>query len=190
VSSNDSFDSFSAADVALHRPSLMARFMQYEFARFLVVGTTASLANLISAWVYRWFLDGTPYFFEVSIVLGFSVGTVISFVLNKYVTFRATQGDTWPQFVRFMLVTGIYIVMSTFVAHYLLAGLSRLPWLSSHPDFTESTAHALTIIVMMMASYYLMKHFAFRKKNDSPAAMKPASETAQSSSDAAEPSTL
>jgi putative flippase GtrA len=148
------------------------------------------LANLIVAWGYREALDGTWRYFDVSIVLGFSAGTVISFVLNKLVTFRATDGDTWPQFIRFMLVTGVYIVMSTIVANLLLAGLKHLPWTSDHKDLTESFAHALTIIVMMMVSYFLMKHFAFRKTSDASVAADSASDTAQCSGGAADPSTL
>ena len=186
MSSNDLFPSAAAS---AERRSLAARFMHYEFSRFLVVGTTASLANLASAWVYRQACDGTWHYFEASVALGFSVGTVISFVLNKFVTFRATQGDTWPQFVRFMIISGISILLSIAVAHCLYVALSLLPWMAARPDIMESAAHVLTIGVIMVANYFMMKYFAFRKKSESPAAEQTA-ETTGRSSDAASCSAL
>ena len=56
------------------------------------------VANLLGAWYYRQLLEDTFCCFEISVALGFSLGTVISFVLNKYFTFRRTTrtpGCSW-----------------------------------------------------------------------------------------------
>ena len=101
--------------------------MKCEFSRFLLVGGVAALANLLCAWCYRRLLEGTFCCFEISVALGFSLGTAISFVLNKYFTFRRHDGNTWVQLVEFILVSLLSIGLSTIVAHLLLQGMLLLP---------------------------------------------------------------
>jgi putative flippase GtrA len=79
---------------ALDRRGTFGLLMRYEFGRFLIIGTLAALANLLSAWCYRQLFQNTRYYFEASMALGFALGTVISFLLNKFITFQAKDGKT------------------------------------------------------------------------------------------------
>jgi len=144
--------------------------MKHEFARFLVVGTVAAMANLLSAWCYRQLLETTLFCFEASVAVGFSVGTVISFVLNKFFTFRANDGKTWIQAVRFGLMSIVSVVLSAAVAHLLFQVLHFLVVATGTPGdrgLVEAAAHVLTIGVMMVLNYLMMKHFAFRRRSRS-----------------------
>jgi putative flippase GtrA len=147
---------------ATGRPRVFARLMKYEFGRFLVVGGTAAAANLASAWCYRRLFENTPCYFEVSVSLGFSLGTVISFVLNKFVTFRAHEGNTWVQLFRFLLISIVSIALSTLVAHLILQGLLVL-FTVGDTRLVESVAHVLTVGIMTVFNFAAMKYIAFAK---------------------------
>jgi putative flippase GtrA len=153
---------------------IVALAMRYEFARFLVVGAIAALANLLSAWCYRWFLGGTSYHLEASVGLGAAVGTIISFVLNRSFTFRALEGRTWAQFIRFILVSVAYIVGSAFVARLIFQGLKLMPGVWEE-QLLETAANVLTVGFMTIFNYFAIKHFAFLKPEggNSPAQDRP-----------------
>lgn len=146
-----------------HREGLFDLVMRYEFGRFLVVGAIAALGNLLSAWGYRILFDGAPFCFEASVALGFSVGTVMSFLLNKIFTFRAHDGKTWLQALRFLLVGMVSVVISTVVAHVIFMGCMVLPKIAGNTRRVESMAHLLTIGVMAIFNYFAIKHVAFAK---------------------------
>lgn len=137
--------------------------MRYEFARFLAVGAVAALANLLSAWCYRLVLRNTASYFEVSVALGFSVGTVVSFLLNKFFTFRAYQGKTWAQALRFALIATVLVALSTAGAHLILQGLVALPGMAENMHRDESLAHIATIGAMTVFNYFVIKYVAFTK---------------------------
>lgn len=154
--------------ISLHRAPARGRVlglvMRYEFVRFLLVGGFAALVNLLCAFCYRKVFQGTRYHFEVSVALGFSAGTVISFVLNKFITFRAKDGKTWCQLVRFLLVSMASIAVSTVVAHFVFQALMALSGNTNNSGRVESTAHIFTIGIMTLFNYLAIKHIAFPRK--------------------------
>ena len=135
--------------------------LQWEFARFLVTGATAAAVNLLSAWGYRALLFDTPWFFEASVAVGFTLGSVVSFYLNKYFTFHANDGNSWFQFARFALVAAVSVVVSTLVAHEALSVLdvARTAWGFTTP--IESVAHVATVGIMTIFNYVGIKFVAF-----------------------------
>jgi putative flippase GtrA len=150
------------------KPVLLRMAWKCEFVRFLVAGGIAASANLAGAGGYRLLLHATPGCFEASVAFGFSLGTLLSFVLNKFVTFRANSGNTWAQLGLFLLISVVSIAMSTLVAHLLFRCLTACPGLASNPHLAEALAHALTIGVMVVVNYAMMRHIAFRSQCSSP----------------------
>ncbi len=137
-----------------------SRVLQWEFARFLVTGATAAAVNLLSAGAIAPLVD-TPWFFEASVAIGFTLGSVVSFYLNKYFTFHANDGNSWFQFARFALVAAVSVVVSTLVAHEALSVLNvvRTAWGFTTP--IESIAHVATVGIMTIFNYVGIKFVAF-----------------------------
>ncbi len=155
--------SLTSPDAKFYQWGLLTLITRYEFGRFLVVGAIAALGNLLSAWGYRRLSNGARFSFEASVVLGFSVGTVVSFLLNKTFTFQAHEGKTWRQALRFVLVSIVSITISTVVAHVVFLGCITLPPLAANKHHAEIMAHMLTIGVMAIFNYFTIKHVAFAK---------------------------
>jgi len=148
----------------LRLKELLGLAWKYEFVRFLVAGGIAASANLAGAWCYRMLLHATPYYFEASVAFGFSLGTVLSFLLNKFVTFRAKAGNTWAQLGLFLVISVVSIAVSTLVAHLLFGCLTAFASLARNLRLTEALAHTLTIGVMIIVNYWMMRYIAFRSR--------------------------
>lgn len=148
--------------------SLVGLVLRYEFVRFLVSGAIAALLNLLIAWGYRQMFHGTVCYFEASVVLGFSIGTGVSFVLNKFFTFRARETKVLHQVMRFTLIALVSIAISTIVAHLILSGLILLPGMATNAHRCESLAHIATIGVMTVFNYFAIKHLAFLRAGITP----------------------
>jgi putative flippase GtrA len=161
VSSNE--PPLTIVPIAAGRPRVLAWVMKHEFLRFLVSGGIAALVNFLSAWCYRRLLKGTLLYFEISVALGYSVGTVISFVLNKFLTFRATTGRTWAQFLRFLLVAAASIGITMVVARLVLWGILLFQDGMADRQLVESIAHVVTIGVMTVFNYFVIKYVAFAR---------------------------
>jgi len=146
-----------------HQGGPLGLVMRYEFGRFLIVGAIAALGNLLSAWSYRILFDRAPFYFEASVALGFSVGTVASFLLNKSFTFQMNDGKTWGQALRFLLISMVSVAISTIVAHVILTSCMALPKIAGNIRHVELSAHILTIGVMAIFNYFALKLIVFRK---------------------------
>ena len=144
---------------------MLGLLMKHEFARFLVVGTICALVNLVGGLSYQWLLEGTPYWVGASVTFGFTLGTIASYVLNKYVTFQVTDEKTWPEFVRFILVSIVSNVLSGVVADSILFPiLAHVPWVSEQSHRIASIAHVLTIGIMILPNYFMIKYIAFARR--------------------------
>jgi putative flippase GtrA len=77
----------------------MTRRHVFEFARFLVVGVGNTLVGLTAIFLFLYFGAGDV----LANALGYSIGLVFSFFINRTWTFRHS-GPLWPAFWRFIAV--------------------------------------------------------------------------------------
>ena len=108
------------------------RALLVEIGAFLVSGGIAAVVNLGAGAGFR-VLFGVQHNM-VSVAVGFALGTVVSFVLNREFTFRARRDSVQSQMIRFGLtaVAGIAVAAGiaqlAFLAGRALAGT----WLAAH----------------------------------------------------------
>ena len=74
------------------------------------------------------------------------------------------------QLVKFILVSLLSIGLSTIVAYLLLQGMLLLPAGFADTRHAESIAHLLTVGVMTVCNYYLIKYVAFARSRPRPEA--------------------
>lgn len=128
-------------------------FLKYSFIRFLLVGVINTCVGLGVIYTLK-------YFFDVNDVAanagGYSVGLVVSFILNSKWTFNY-KGDIAPAVIRFILV---------FIVAY---SANLLVVLAAINIFTVNSyiAQALGIPVYTLTFYFGSNLIAFRdKQND------------------------
>ena len=85
----------------LAKKNILAKLLEYEIARFLIVGGTTVLIDLICYFILIYMSLDT----SLSKGVSFSVGTVFAYFANRNYTFQSSMGG----FFRFTVFTLLYL---------------------------------------------------------------------------------
>ncbi len=137
------------------------RALLEQIAKFVFSGGVAALANLGVGYAVRRALTG-DLVYPASVLAGFAVGTAVSFVLNRRITFAATEGRASRQLVRFVLAAVVGIGIAAALATGILA-LLRLGLRGVIDDSALATAaHVGAVGITTVYNFVAMKYFALR----------------------------
>jgi len=123
--------------------------MNNQFSRFLLIGAFNTLLGWIIIFGGMYLLGMSP---EASNVLGYSIGLLVSFVLNRTFIFRSS-GRPSGELARFLAV-------------FLLAFGANLATLFVLVRFFfvhEAASQLVAGVVYVISSYALNKNFVFQK---------------------------
>lgn len=133
-----------------------------EIIKFLLVGGIAATANFLSGFFFRTGFGIVGYNYQISLALGFTVGTIISFILNRSLTFKAHRGNIRAQAFRFVLAAVVAIFLSVAVGLVIIKLIASFSNGTLSEDMVVSISHITTILLMTLYSYIAIKYFAFR----------------------------
>ena len=140
-------------------------FLSREFLRFLISGGLAALVNFATGFAIRSGLGPSTH--AASVFAGFVAGTVVSFFLNKYFTFRGNADPVAVQAVKFTLVALLGIAIATGVAELVYFTGAHL----AHGRISERTlgslAHVASIGFTTFVNFVTMKFYALRARKAS-----------------------
>jgi putative flippase GtrA len=128
--------------------------MTRQFARFLLAGAVAALANFLSRIAFS-----TVMVLEAAVVLAYCVGMAVAFALMRSQVFPPSQAPLSRQVVLFAAVN-LAAVLQTLVVTLLLARWA-LPAMGVQ-QWVEEIAHAIGVAVPVVTSYLGHKHLTFR----------------------------
>jgi putative flippase GtrA len=137
-------------------------FASRQFVVFLLVGGTAALVNFGSGALVRLCWTSYPAY-VASVALGFVLGTVVSFFLNRRITFRAGDEAVAPQAIRFGVVAMGAVVVSVAVASLVLWAWELAGQALLARAQVETLGHLGAIGVSTVYNFLAMKFFAFRR---------------------------
>jgi putative flippase GtrA len=122
-----------------------------QFSRYLVVGALNTAWGYLLIFTFMYGLDWSP---EASNVMGYAIGLLTSYAMNRHYTFRS-RNTTAPEFVRFLATFGV-----AFAANFAtLALLVRA--FGVHAGLSQIIAG----VVYVATSYLLNRRFVFRSAN-------------------------
>ena len=139
-----------------------------EFARFFVVGVTATVANIIAVWFARFFVS-----IEIALLVGIAAGVTISFILSKLFAFASRSWErAGGEAVRFLIVYavscviywGVAVVCGRFI---LVHGVA--------PQTAEMGGVLFGAGTMMLTSYFGHRFFTYRTHERAAERLGPAS---------------
>jgi putative flippase GtrA len=140
---------------------MQLRGLAAQIAKFLLSGGVAAIVNLGVGIGVRHVLAG-PAAMPASVVAGFALGTLVSFYLNRRITFAATGGRASRQLVRFVLAAlvgaGIAAALATGILYLLRAMVG--PALGE--SIKETAAHVGAIGITTVYNFLAMKCYALR----------------------------
>lgn len=126
------------------------KILQYSFIKYLMVGMINTLVGfgIIFLLMYGGLLP------EIANFIGYLCGFILSFILNKYFTFKS-KNYVKSEFIRFALSMGIaYLInLLILVISYRYFGIN------------EYISQIIAGIFYTLSGYILSKFYAFKKLN-------------------------
>lgn len=124
---------------------IKTRFMNKEFLLFLVIGGVNTFSGMVLALIYNRLFNP-----NISFVLGYSSGLVVSYVLNSLVTFKERLHIV--KFVKFC-ITYIPNFIIQYVVVYLIYNVF---------EADKLIAYAFAAIIAIPVTFVLIKMFTFK----------------------------
>ena len=119
--------------------------MLFQFIRYNLVGTINTIAGFSIIFLLMFFgLSAT-----VSNAIGYAIGSILSFYLNKKYTFKSTQHSK-SQMVKFFTILGVSYILNFITLQWLLEFLN--PYI----------AQIGSAIVYTISSFLMIKFIVFK----------------------------
>jgi putative flippase GtrA len=126
--------------------------MKDQFSRYLLVGVFNTLYGWVIIFGAMYFLRMSP---EASNVLGYSIGLLVSFALNRTFIFRSS-GRPSGELARFFAVVAIAFGLNLVVLYVLVRILL----------IHEAVSQVLAGVVYVISSYAMNKKFVFQQRRN------------------------
>ena len=136
------------------KKNILEKLLNYEFARFLIVGFTTVLIDLICYLLFIYIGFDTLLSKGVS----FSFGTVFAYFANRSYTFKSSEGG----FVRFAVFTLLYL--STLVAN--VTSNEVVLKFTNHIDASLIIGFITATSLSATLNFLGMKYIVFKVEND------------------------
>ena len=119
----------------------MRRFLSKEFILFSLVGVSNTVINFIVYTILVFF--SMPYL--LANVIGYGVGMINSYLLNKYFVFQKKQRDS-SEFLKFVLVNIITVTVHSIL---LYCFVSIFGW---HKIYSQAFVTMITLVINFLGN--------------------------------------
>lgn len=132
--------------------------LKSEFTRFLLVGGFAALVNFLSRIGYSQFFS-----YRWAVFIAYLTGMIIAYLLSRLLVFEQSGKHPAHELLHFSLVNLAAVIqvwgISVGLAEYVFPQLA-------FDFYPEEIAHAISLIIPAISSYFGHKYFTFRQKQD------------------------
>jgi putative flippase GtrA len=123
----------------------MTHMVRAQFIRYVLVGLGLNAALYATYLLLTWRIMGS----EAAMTITFSVGTLLSFLANRSLTFRH-RGDQLAALRRFLACYAILYLIN-FIALWVFAGQMGVP----HPIVQGCAVLVLPLLAFIMQKYWV-----------------------------------
>lgn len=136
------------------------RRLRAEILVFLISGAVAALCNLATGAIVRASFGVRAHAFGVT--AGFLVGTAVSFLLNRELTFRARRDRVSIQATKFALLAAVGIALAAVIGEVAFRAALALFGGKLDAQLLGNAAHIVAIGATTIYNFVGMKYFALR----------------------------
>jgi len=128
-------------------------FLKYpilkQFIKFCLVGFSNTVIDfLVYLILTRFFL----IYFIIANIFSFLIAATWSFILNKYWTFRNKEKRIKSQYIKFLIISTLGLILNTFFLYILV----------SYWGFYDLLAKAIAIIIVLFWNFGMNRFWTFR----------------------------
>jgi putative flippase GtrA len=135
-------------------------FFSGQFLKFILAGGIAASFNFFSRFLFELFLP-----FIASVALGYTVGTIVSFFLNKVFTFKAYDEHPALQFFKFAIAAPLGIFLGSIIVFLIMKIYKASNINFINEEYIKSATHLIAIGLTTIYSFIVIKYFCFKKVN-------------------------
>lgn len=153
----------------------LRQFFDIKFLKFILVGIVNTLVGMGLQFVFYNVFGWEQYDWGVftASLIGNIIGSVVSYFLNKYFTFKNKEKG-WKPVLRFALNIAVcYVVAYVLVAPLISLVSSACHWTMfgwTEEKFAGNLSLAAGACTFVACNYIGQRFFAFREKKDPPTA--------------------
>lgn len=145
-------------------PSAISKFLQHKVIKFFLSAGVATLVDVLIYFLFFTLILNKKYTnilgykataHEFSLLISYSCGVVVNFLLTKYAVFSESDLASRKQFFRFTLIAGI-----GFFANYAL-----LRFFVEICAFQPTISRIFSALSLGIASFYIHRLFTFKVKS-------------------------
>lgn len=134
-----------------------------SFLRYFISGVTAFsvdniILNLLKFSGFNLQLFGFIYFAKV---ISSTVGVIVSFVLNRYWSFKATEVKVKPQAIK-MFYTFVFNIFLGALLYSIYFEIIQLQSFFSFGDFAPTLANIVATGTQMFITFFIYKFYVFK----------------------------
>ncbi len=139
-------------------------FLSKEFIVFLIIGGMSATLNFFTGFLFRQAFPG-KYFYTISIWVGFTAGSISSFILNRLITFKAFDEKIFNQIVKFAVILVFSVLIASGIANVFMITYHSLNISFITDKQAETLTRLASIGLTTFFNYPAIKFFSFRKIN-------------------------
>jgi len=136
----------------------MQLLLKSEFTRFLLVGGFAAFVNFLSRMAYSQFLS-----YRWAVFIAYITGMITAYLLSRLFVFQQSGKHPAHELLYFSLVNLAAVIQVWGIS----VGLAE--YYFPHVQFNfypEESAHAISLMIPVISSYFGHKFFTFKQKQD------------------------
>jgi putative flippase GtrA len=137
-------------------------FLTKEFMVFLIIGGMSATLNFCTGFLFRQAFVG-KYFYTISIWVGFTAGSISSFILNRLITFKAFDEKVHSQLIKFGIILIFSVLIASGIANIFMITYYSLNIGFVTPKQAETITRLASIGLTTFFNYPAIKFFSFRK---------------------------
>ncbi len=135
---------------------IISAFFDKQFLKFCLVGAANTIVGTAVMYGLR-FGFSCGYWFSTA--MNYVVGSILSYFLNKYFTFRSRE-QSWQEILRFVANIAVCYLVAYGVARPLVTALLE----GAGEDLRDGIAMLAGMIIFTGLNYLGQRFFAFREK--------------------------
>ena len=133
----------------------MRKFFDNEFVRFIIVGVINTIVGTTTMFLLYW--AGAGYWF--SSAGNYIVGSIVSYILNKYYTFKESKKSPLQ-----ILWFAVHIAVCYYVSHAAAKPMGELLLPRASVEVQEMVAMCIAMGLYVILNFIGQKYIVFRKE--------------------------
>ena len=129
-----------------------------QFLHFIFAGSCSAAVSIISRIIFQ-----LEFSYFVSVFFASVIGMFVNFFINKNLVFKSYHQELSTQFIKFLFIASISLILTPVSASALLQFFSMMQMNIISYSMAELFAHIGALIINSIYGFFAIKYFVFNE---------------------------